>query len=116
MLVGIVITQVVPKLLKGYDRGNHRPIFGLLVLAYQQSERALSLEFSFVENNFRLVIGFKGFCLGFGGKVERGSFQVERQCIVRQVSDHWAWSHGVGLLVRFLGHKRNKEKGSCIRK
>ena len=111
-----VITQVVPWLLKGYDRGNHRPIFGLQVLAHLQSERALSLGFSFVDNDFRLVIGFTGFCLCFGGKVERGSFQVERQCIVRQVSNHWAWSHGVGLLVHFLGHKRNKEQGSCIRK
>jgi len=22
------------------------------------------------------------------------------------VSNHWAWSQGVGLLVRFLGHKK----------
>jgi len=40
----------------------------LLVLAYQQSERALSLGFSFVDDDFRLAIGFKGFCLWFGGK------------------------------------------------
>ena len=45
---GCVITQVVPWLLKGYGRGNHKPIFGLHVLAYLQSERALSLKFSFV--------------------------------------------------------------------
>lgn len=37
-----VITQVVPKLHKGYGRGNHKPIFGLQVLAHMQSERALS--------------------------------------------------------------------------
>jgi len=43
-----VNTQVVPWLLKGYDRGNHKPIFGLQVLAYLQSERAFSLWFSFV--------------------------------------------------------------------
>jgi len=43
-----VNTQVVPWLLKGYGRGNHRPSFGLPVLAYQQSERALSSGFSFV--------------------------------------------------------------------
>lgn len=30
-----------------------------------------------------------------------------------EISNHWAWSQGVGLLVRFLGHKRNKEQGSC---
>ena len=30
-----------------------------------------------------------------------------------KVSNHWAWSQGVGLLVHFLGHKRNKEQGSC---
>ena len=24
------------------------------------------------------------------------------------VSNHWAWSQGVGLLVCFLGHKREK--------
>jgi hypothetical protein len=38
------------------------------VLAHQQSERALSLGFSFVDDDFRLVIEFKGFCLSFGGK------------------------------------------------
>jgi len=27
-------------------------------------------------------------------------------------SNHWAWSHGLGLLVRFLGHKRNMEQDS----
>jgi len=43
-----VIAQVVPWLLKGYSRGNHKPIFGLQVLAHLQSERALSLGFSFV--------------------------------------------------------------------
>ena len=56
------------KLLKGYDRGNQKLIFGLQVLAYLQSERALSLWFSFVDDDFRLVIEFKGFCLSFGGK------------------------------------------------
>ena len=30
-----------------------------------------------------------------------------------EVSNHWAWSQGVGLLVRFLSHRRNKEPGSC---
>ena len=29
------------------------------------------------------------------------------------VLNHWAWSQRIGLLVRFLGHKRNKEQGSC---
>ena len=38
-----VITQIVPWLLKGYGRGNHKLIFTLQVLAYLQSERALSL-------------------------------------------------------------------------
>ena len=38
-----VITQVVPLAPKGYNRGNYKPIFGLQVLAYLQSERALSL-------------------------------------------------------------------------
>ena len=51
------------KLLKGYGRGNHKPIFGLQVLAHLQSERALSLGFSFVLEDFRLVIEFKEFCL-----------------------------------------------------
>ena len=40
--MGGVITQVVPKLLKGYGRGNQKTIFGLQVLAHLQSERALS--------------------------------------------------------------------------
>ena len=53
---------------KGYGRGNHRPIFGLQGLAHLQSERALSFGFSFVDNVFRLVIEFKGFCFVFGGK------------------------------------------------
>ncbi len=58
-----VNTQVVPWLLKGYGRGNHRPSFGLPVLAYQQSERALSSGFSFVlGNDLRLAIEYKGFC------------------------------------------------------
>ena len=30
-----------------------------------------------------------------------------------KVSNHWAWSQGVRLLVHFLGHGRNKEQGSC---
>ena len=30
-----------------------------------------------------------------------------------KVSNHWVWSQGVGLLVRFLGLKRNEEQGSC---
>ena len=30
-----------------------------------------------------------------------------------RVSNHWAWSQGVRLLVRFLGHRRNKEQGNC---
>ena len=54
------------KLLKGI--GNHKPIFGLQVLAYLQSERALYLWFSFVEDDIRLDIEFKGFCSCFGGK------------------------------------------------
>ena len=29
-----------------------------------------------------------------------------------KVSNHWGWSQGVKLLVRFLGHKGNKEQGS----
>ena len=37
------------------------------MLAHQQSERALSLGFSFVDDDFRLVIGYKGFCFSFGG-------------------------------------------------
>ena len=31
-----------------------------------------------------------------------------------KVSNHWAWSRRVGLLVRFLGHKRNMEQDSYI--
>ena len=64
------------KLLKGYGRGNHKPIFGLQVLAYQQSERALSLGFSFVDDDFRLVIEYKGFLFGFWW--EGRCFQVKR--------------------------------------
>ena len=41
--IDIVITQVFTWLLKGYSRGNHKPIFGLQLLAYLQSERTLSL-------------------------------------------------------------------------
>ena len=74
-----VITQVVPKLLKGYSRGNHKPIFGLQVLAHLQSERALSWWFSFVDDDFKLVIGFNGFCLCLDGVwMEGGFFQAER--------------------------------------
>jgi len=29
-----------------------------------------------------------------------------------RISNHWAWSNGLGLLVRFLGHKRNTEQDS----
>ena len=70
IILDCVITQVVPKLYKGYGRGNHRQIFGLPVLAYQQSERALSLGFSFVDDDFRLVIEFNGFCFDFGGMID----------------------------------------------
>jgi len=70
-----VITQVVPWLLKGYGRGNHRPIFGLQVLAHLQLERALSLGFSFVDNDFRLVIGFKGFVYVLVGRWKGEAFK-----------------------------------------
>ena len=69
-----VITQVVPKLLKRYSRGNHRPIFGLQVLAHLQSERDLSLGFSFVDDDFRLVIGFKRVWFMFWWEGGKGMF------------------------------------------
>ena len=90
-----------------YDQGNHKPIFGLQLLAHLQSERDLSLWFSFVDDDFRLVIEFKGYCLSLVGRMMLSS----REEMYSMIStNHWARIHGIGLLVRFLGHKRNMEQ------
>jgi len=49
------------------------------------------------------------FCLNFGEMIDvfkQGGMHNARG------SNHWAWSHEVRLLVRFLGHKKTVEQGS----
>jgi len=70
------------------------------VLTHLKSERALSLGFSFVDDDFRLVIGFKGFCLCFGGKLGRKMLS-SREAMHSEVSfkplgmESWSRTTGV---------------------
>ena len=55
-------------------------------------------------------MSLRGFCLCLVGRRMLSSREAMHSMIT---SNHWAWSYGVRLLVRFLGHKTNEEQGSC---
>lgn len=52
-------------------------------------------------------MGFFVFCLSFGGMVDLNQTKFDTKSII--ISNHWAWRHGVRLLVCFLGHKGTME-------
>ena len=52
---------------------------------------------------------FLGFCFDFEW-MEDSLNRVAMHSV--RSSNHWAWSRGLGLLLRFLSHKRNTEQDS----
>jgi len=47
----------------------------------------------------------KSFCFVFGGKIDFSGREAEHS---PRVSNHWAWSRGENLLVRFLDNSEGK--------